>query len=209
MNGALGMADLLSRTDLEERQRTFVSKIQQSGANLLTVINDILDFSKIEAGKLELDLRQNFDLRETVEDQMDLLADSAHRKNLEFCVFFCQSTLRPVSYSGDPSRLRQILTNLVVANAIKFTQMKAKSRCRSRIRRVADRTRSDDSVERDRHGDWHRRRRSAPIYLRPSSRRIIPHLAKIWWHRRWGFQIARQLATMMGGDVGLEQRART
>ena len=73
------MADLLSRTDLEERQHTFVSKIQQSGANLLTVINDILDFSKIEAGKLELD-QQNFDLRETVEDQMDLLADSAHRK---------------------------------------------------------------------------------------------------------------------------------
>jgi len=83
---------------------------------LLTVINDILDFSKIEAGKLDLDLR-NFDLRQTVEDQMDLLADSAHQKNLEFCLFF-SSDLQPV-VRGDPSRLRQILTNLV-GNAIKF-----------------------------------------------------------------------------------------
>ncbi|MBT5111256.1 MAG: response regulator [Rhodospirillaceae bacterium] len=118
MNGVLGMANLLMGTHLEGRQKRFVSNILQSGENLLTVINDILDFSKIEAGKLRLDLH-DFDLRKTVEDQIDLLADEAYRKNLELFVFVENDI--PTRLHGDSSRLRQILTNLV-GNAIKFTE---------------------------------------------------------------------------------------
>ncbi len=195
MNGVLGMADLLSRTDLEERQHTFVSKIQQSGANLLTVINDILDFSKIEAGKLELD-QQNFDLRETVEDQMDLLADSAHRKNLEFCVFFDSHI--PTSLQGDHSRLRQILTNLV-ANAIKFTDDGEISV------HVSHQQRADNTItirfNISDTGIGIAAEDQTKLFA--SFQQADNSASRKYGGTELGLSIVRQLATLMGGDVGL------
>jgi PAS domain S-box-containing protein len=82
MNGVIGMTELLSDTSLSHRQRMFVETIRRSGHTLLTVINDILDFSKIEAGKLELETI-DFDLRETVEDVVEMFAGSAESKGLE------------------------------------------------------------------------------------------------------------------------------
>lgn len=117
MNGVLGMADLLARTSLEERQRRYVSNIRLSGENLLTVINDILDFSKIEAGKFHLD-KHDFNLRKIVEDQMGLFADGAHQKELTFSHSIADEI--PSRVRGDSNRVRQILVNLV-GNAIKFT----------------------------------------------------------------------------------------
>jgi signal transduction histidine kinase/DNA-binding response OmpR family regulator len=117
MNGVLGMTELLLRSELGPKQRRFATTVHQSGEALLAVIDDILDFSKIEAGKLELESIP-FDLRESVEDLVDLLAEGAHRKGLEF-VFRMADDL-PQRVRGDPLRLRQVLTNLV-NNAIKFT----------------------------------------------------------------------------------------
>jgi len=117
MNGVLGMTELLLATQLSDEQQRFAETIQDSGDSLLSIINDILDFSKIEAGKLELEVI-NFDLRLLVEDISQLLATRAHAKGVELAVLISDDAR--LFLKGDPTRLRQILTNLI-ANAIKFT----------------------------------------------------------------------------------------
>lgn len=117
MNGVLGMAELLQSTDLGPDQIRLARSIQGSGEALLEIINDILDFSKIEAGRLELE-NIDFNLRQMIEDVTQLLASRAHAKRLELAVLLEQGC--NIHLCGDPSRLRQVLTNLI-ANAIKFT----------------------------------------------------------------------------------------
>lgn len=117
LNGIIGVAGLLRSTDLNEEQLDYVKTIRSSGDILLDLINDILDFSKIEAGRLELEIVA-FDLRDVIDDVLDLTAEKAYKKGLELgCLF--ERNLRPW-VGGDPSRLRQILMNLV-SNAVKFT----------------------------------------------------------------------------------------
>ena len=117
MNGVLGMTDLLLMTELNLEQREFANTVRLSAESLLVVINDILDFSKIEADKLDLEIIE-FDLRETIDSTMDLLAAQAHSKGLELAAFI-QSDV-PIQLLGDPGRLRQVINNLV-GNAVKFT----------------------------------------------------------------------------------------
>lgn len=118
MNGVLGMTELLLETGLSSTQRKYAETVQRSGQNLLSIINDLLDFSKIEAGKLELE-NVDMDLRRTVEDVVDLLAERAHSKGLELACSIPPDLATQVR--GDPLRLGQVLTNLV-GNAIKFTE---------------------------------------------------------------------------------------
>ena len=117
MNGVIGMTGLLLDTALTAEQREYAETVRKSGEALLEIINDILDFSKVEAGKLELE-SVDFDLRTTIEDVLDLLAEKAASKGLEL-VCLAHADV-PTWVAGDPGRLRQILTNLV-GNAIKFT----------------------------------------------------------------------------------------
>jgi CheY-like chemotaxis protein/nitrogen-specific signal transduction histidine kinase len=117
MNGVIGMTGLLLDTELTAQQHDFVSTIRHSGDALLTLINDILDFSKIESGKLELDY-QPFDIRDCIEETLDLLAPKAAEKNLELAYLIYKNT--PNLLCGDATRIRQILVNLI-GNGLKFT----------------------------------------------------------------------------------------
>ncbi len=117
MNGIMGMANLLSGTQLDGEQRDYVSTILRSSESLLSIINDILDFSKIESGKFELD-QAAFDVRVMAESVLDLVAPTASSKKLELTYYV--SPELPYWLMGDAGRLRQVLLNLL-NNAVKFT----------------------------------------------------------------------------------------
>jgi two-component system, sensor histidine kinase and response regulator len=117
MNGILGMADLLASTQLSAEQRMYAETIQTSSYALLGIINNILDYSKIEADKLDLE-KINFDLRISLDRVTDLVAIQAQEKGLEYITMIHPDV--PPLVSGDPGRLRQILINLI-NNAFKFT----------------------------------------------------------------------------------------
>ncbi|SDR70386.1 PAS domain S-box protein [Opitutus sp. GAS368] len=117
MNGVIGMTSLLLDSPLAAEQREYAETIRVSGEALLTIINDILDFSKIESGKLEME-RMEFSLRECVEGALDLLAPRAAEKRIDLLYEIADGV--PTNLQGDPSRLRQVLVNLL-GNALKFT----------------------------------------------------------------------------------------
>jgi signal transduction histidine kinase/CheY-like chemotaxis protein/CHASE2 domain-containing sensor protein len=117
MNGVISFTELLLDTNLNEEQRSFVEIIRGSSDNLLNIINEILDFSKIEAGELYLE-EINFDLIESVEQTIEVLGNNAYSKGIELSCRIEPSI--PTNLLGDPTRLSQVLTNLI-GNAIKFT----------------------------------------------------------------------------------------
>ncbi len=118
MNGVIGMTSLLLDTGLSQEHRDYVETIRTSGDALLTIINDILDFSKIESGKLELETT-DFAVRECVEGALDLLAPRFAEKGLDLLYEIGDGV--PGLVRGDPTRLRQVLVNLL-GNAVKFTE---------------------------------------------------------------------------------------
>ncbi len=117
LNGILGIARLLSGSEQPGGRAAHAARIVRSGETLLTVLNDILDHARIEAGKMPYEVRP-FDMREVVDDVVGLMAPLAAQKKISLC-----ATLPPdlrANLCGDPTRLRQVLANLV-ANAVKFT----------------------------------------------------------------------------------------
>ncbi|WP_422930220.1 response regulator [Singulisphaera sp. PoT] len=196
MNGVLGVAELLLETPLDSIQRDYAATIRNSADALLTIINDILDLSKIEAGKMVIDLVE-FDLRTLMEEVADLLAPRAHQKGLQINCRIPASF--PQRMVGDPVRLRQILTNLV-GNAVKFT--------------VEGEVSLEAQFEAREDEDSHLRIviRDTGIGIPEEQHEAIFEgftQADIGTDRRYGgtglgLTICRQLARLMGGEIGLE-----
>jgi signal transduction histidine kinase/DNA-binding NarL/FixJ family response regulator/HPt (histidine-containing phosphotransfer) domain-containing protein len=198
LNGVLGTTEVLLNTDLSERQRRFGQIIHGSAKTLLSIINNILDFSKIEAGKIELEMVA-FDARNIVEEVQDLFNEMAEKKGLRFGSHVAPHL--PRRLTGDAGRLRQVLTNLV-GNAIKFTE-----RGEVMIHIRPDEIGADSMQLRVEVRD-------TGIGVPPESqRKIFESFAQADQSttRRYGgtglgLAIAKQLTTMMGGDIGVDSK---
>jgi signal transduction histidine kinase/CheY-like chemotaxis protein len=192
MNGVLGMSELLLRTDLDAKQHRFVTALHGAGVGLLTVLNDILDFSKIEAGQLTLE-NIEYDLRQTVEDVIELLGEGAQRKGLAFDCRIADDL--PQRLLGDPVRVRQILTNLA-NNAIKFTERGAvQVEVRWAAEGVVNLAVSDTGIG------------LAPETIRnlfQPFRQADSSSTRKYGGTGLGLAIVKQLAELMGGTVGVD-----
>jgi signal transduction histidine kinase/DNA-binding response OmpR family regulator len=203
MNGVLGMTELLLGTEQTATQRRFTQTVHESARTLLGIINDILDFSRAEAGRIELEPTE-FDLWEMVEDVADLLAEQAQRKHVDLACFIEDDVPRQVR--GDAVRLRQIVTNLV-GNAVKFTEQgevviratrpavprsdsePAEGRCVLEIA-VTD---TGIGIPED-----------AQERIFQSFTQADGSMARRFGGTGLGLAICRQLAELMGGEIGFE-----
>ena len=196
MNAVIGLNYLLLKTELSGQQQDYVEKIKLSAENLLAIINDILDFSKIEAGKLSVE-NTEFDLSDVLNNLASLVAPKAHEKGLDF--LYSWDTDLPRRFIGDPTRIGQILLNLV-GNAVKFThQGEIEVRIDCKIQ-------ADDSTRLD------FRVRDTGIGLTPEQilnlfnafSQADSSTTRKYGGTGLGLSICRRLAELMGGAVEAE-----
>jgi len=191
MNGVMGMSELLQATELTPRQRHLSETISHSAEALLQIINDILDFSKVEAGKLELE-NIEFALRDAVEQTIEIFAARAHAKGLELA---CAIDLDvPGTVRGDPTRLRQVLINLV-GNAIKFTDS---GEVIVRVRAVGDQRLRFEVAD---TGIGISEEAQTQIFNAFSQ--ADSFTTRKYGGTGLGLAICRQLVALMGGQIGL------
>ncbi|HEY1776852.1 MAG TPA: response regulator [Solirubrobacteraceae bacterium] len=196
LNGVIGVRSLLERTALSEEQREYVEALRVSGAALMAVIEDILDFSKIEAGRLDLE-EHPFELRELVEDVCSVVAVGQAHRAVE--VIPAVDLQVPARVRGDAKRVRQVLTNLI-NNAVKFTE----------VGQVTVRVTAKEPET----GPTRFMRFEVidtGIGIEPEAQQLIfesfaqadGSTTRRYGGTGLGLTIARQLVTLMGGDIGV------
>jgi len=196
INGIMGMTELALDTELNQEQRGYLLLVKSSSEALMSVINDILDFSKVEAGKLELETIE-FSLPGCVGEIMKTMAFRAHQKGLELA--YDMGLEVPSQLTGDPGRLRQILTNLV-GNAIKFTDQGQV------LVEIKSHLQTDGSTE------LHFKVSDTGIGIPEDKRQIIFHafaqadtsVTRKYGGTGLGLAITARLVEMMGGKIWVE-----
>jgi signal transduction histidine kinase/DNA-binding response OmpR family regulator/HPt (histidine-containing phosphotransfer) domain-containing protein len=199
MNGIIGMNSLLLQTDLTLEQRECAIAVGDSAEALLALINDILDISKLEVGKVDLEM-MDFDLLDMVEGVVGLLAPKANEKGIDLGVFVDPAVSG--GFRGDPTRLRQILLNLV-GNAIKFTEHGGVSI------EVTSRSGSTEEV-----GRLHFEVADTGIGMTEAVRARLfekfsqadSSITRRFGGSGLGLAICKQLVELMGGEIGVDSR---
>ena len=195
MNAILGMSHLVLKTDLAQRQRDYVRKIQQSGQHLLAIINDILDFSKVEADKLTVEAI-DFELEHLMGNVATLVADKATAKGLE--LVFDVGRDVPPTLVGDPLRLGQVLINYA-SNAVKFTEsggidVVVRVRQRSAEHVLLHFAVRDTGIGLD-------KQQTAQLFQ--SFQQADASTTRKYGGTGLGLAISKKLAVLMGGEVGV------
>ena len=211
MNAIIGMSSLLLDSSLSAQQRDFVQTIRNSGESLLIIINDILDFSKIEAGRMELE-ESPFDVRECVENSLELFSFRARNKGLELGCLIDSGV--PAAIFGDPTRVNQNLVNLI-GNAIKFTE-RGEIVVSVDARRVEKKSNSHPNRGGTNQSDpWfelHFKIRDTGIGIQPERMKLLfqafsqadSSTARRYGGTGLGLAISKRLAEMMGGRIWAE-----
>jgi PAS domain S-box-containing protein len=198
MNGVIGMTELLLTGKLNREQRDQVRTVQQSAESLLRVINDILDFSKIEAGKLSVS-QVGFELLPVIEGVIDLLVEQAQSKGIELAFFIDRDV--PAAIVSDPVRLRQILVNLL-SNGIKFTT-RGYVVLKISIRQPAVAVGESQLIRFDVLDTGCGIPEAAQAKLFNAFSQVDGSVTRQHGGTGLGLAISRQLAQLMGGDMGL------
>jgi PAS domain S-box-containing protein len=196
MNAIIGMAHLALKTDLTPRQRDYIKKVQNSGQHLLGIINDILDFSKIEAGKLSME-SADFELDKVLDNVSNLISEKAFAKGLEL-VFDIESAV-PNHLNGDSLRLGQILINYA-NNAVKFTE-KGEIVISARVLEESEQNVFLEFSVRD-TGIGLTEEQLGKLFQ--SFQQADTSTSRKYGGTGLGLAISRQLAVLMGGEVGVE-----
>ncbi|SHO57120.1 two-component sensor histidine kinase BarA [Vibrio quintilis] len=198
LNGVIGFTRQILKTQLTNSQKDYLQTIEKSANNLLNIINDILDFSKLEAGKLALE-NIPFELQDSLEEVVDLLAPGAHEKGLEINLKVDRKI--PAGLIGDPLRIQQVITNLV-GNSIKFTE-------RGNIDIIVElRTVRDDLVElqfmvKDTGIGISERQQSQ---LFQAFTQADTSISRRYGGTGLGLVITQKLVSQMGGEISLTSR---
>ncbi|MCG8313456.1 MAG: response regulator [Pseudomonadales bacterium] len=200
MNGVLGMVELLQDTSLNDTQKQYVNTVQNSGNALLAILNDILDYSKIEAGKLALE-SISFDLEEMIDECAFIFAFKANEQHLQFVASMAPDT--PTLIYSDPTRLRQVLMNLL-GNAFKFTEHGEINLRVSCIEKLDD----GDMIYKFAISDTgiglseeHRKQLFKSFSQADSS------TTRKYGGTGLGLAISKELSSLLGGEIGVESEA--
>lgn len=198
MNAIIGMNHLLQKTELDDKQLNYVTKVDRAAHNLLGIINDILDFSKIEAGKLDIE-NINFELDDVLEHLSNMISDKAQEKGLE--MIFNIGVDVPCKLIGDPLRIGQILLNFA-SNAVKFTE-KGEIVISATLNSLTE-TEADISFSVKDTGIGLTQKQQAKLFQ--SFSQADSSTTRKFGGTGLGLAISKKLVNMMGGDVGLTSK---